>query len=113
MVDGERLARVIHDDRGRTYELLEVTDAAVKWARVEGIAERTLVGAFAPLDEFVGMLWADAMEETFLLDPKHRKPPERGHFRPLNCVPRCGISLAATTLRVRHRHSRSQDDYDV
>jgi hypothetical protein len=63
VVDGERLARVTHDEHGTQYELFKVTDAAVKWARVEQLAEETLAGAFAPLDEFVGMLWADAMED--------------------------------------------------
>jgi hypothetical protein len=64
VVDGERLACVTHNDRGRQYEVFKVLDAAAKWARVERTAERTLAGAFAPLDEFMGMLWADAMEET-------------------------------------------------
>ena len=64
VVGGERLAHVTHNDSGTRYELFKVADAVAKWAEVERTAEGMLAGAFAPLDEFVGTLWADAMEET-------------------------------------------------
>lgn len=94
VVDGERLARVAHNDRGTRYALFKVPDAAAKWARVERTAEGTLVGAFAPLDEFVGMLWAAAMEEISRADPEYLMPPER-HLCSLKCVPSSWASPAA------------------
>jgi len=64
VANGERLALVTHGNSGRQYELLKVQNAAEKWLEVEQYAESILPGAFAPLDELVGMLFADAMEKN-------------------------------------------------
>jgi len=104
VVGGERLARVTHDDRGTQYELFKVPHAAAKWARVERTAERTLAGAFAPVDEFVGMLWADAMEETSSPIPNTECRLSGTYFR-FDAYRDPG-SRFAVTLRCRVRHRR-------
>jgi hypothetical protein len=64
VVNGEQLTRVTHGNSGRQYELFKVQNAAEKWLEVEQYAEAFLPGAFAPLDELIGMLFADAMDKN-------------------------------------------------
>jgi len=62
--NGEQLARMTREGCAVRYELFNVRDAEAKWARVVRHSEEMLAGAFAPLDEFLGMLLADAISNS-------------------------------------------------